>query len=96
MPPNNPQIAAFAAALNGFVTEIDTAVNGITGDVSNLKAQLEAIQNSPGTLSPEDQASLDAALASVGALSGKVKTLDDATPPAVPGGGGTPEVPPVV
>ena len=80
----NPQIAAFVAAVSDYVTQINVSVDGIQGDVDGLKKALEDIQNSPGTLSPEDQASLDAALTAVGAIATKVQALDDATPPAAP------------
>jgi hypothetical protein len=57
----NPAIAAFAATVNANFAKIQA---GIT----NLDAQINAFNNSPGTLSAADQAQLDAIVASSGAL----------------------------
>ena len=101
MPSPSESIAAYVSAVTDSFNAIDTALEGATtsaagiaGDVAALKAEIDRIQNSPGTLSAVDQASLDAAQARVAALSGKMsafteslKALDEATeapePPAV-------------
>ena len=59
-------------------------IAGITGDVADLKAQIEALQNSPGTISPEDQALLDGIQTRATALADKVTALDAVTPPPAP------------
>jgi hypothetical protein len=70
---------------------IGVSLGGITSDVQFLKTELERIQNSPGAITPADQAALDAALARTTALATKVngvkdafKALDDATVPPTP------------
>lgn len=55
------QITDFAAKVEANFALIQT---GIT----NLDAQIQALQNSPGTLSPEDQAALDKLSADSAAL----------------------------
>lgn len=84
MPLNNPAIAAHVTALNTFVGQINTGLDGLDGDIAGLKKALEDINNSPGVLSPEDQASLDSALGLVASAATKAQALDDLTPPVVP------------
>lgn len=64
---------------------------GITGDVAELKRLIEELQNSPGGITPEDQALLDelqatgeAATAKLEAQAAALAALDEATPPVVP------------
>lgn len=77
-------IKAYVDAQSAVNDKIDTAVTGLQGDVKNLTDQLNAIQNSPGSLSPADQASLDAALARTQAIADKLSALDALTPPVAP------------
>lgn len=60
------------------VDDLNAAVTGIASDVTALKAKIDQLQNSPGAISPEDQALLDQISAQATALSDKVKTVDDA------------------
>lgn len=78
-------IENFAAAMATFNTQTDSAITGLQGDVANLQAQITALQNSPGTLTPADQASLDAIQAHAGIVADKLAALDALTPPVVPG-----------
>jgi uncharacterized protein YoxC len=80
----NPAIVKYVNDVNAYLDRADSAMDGIKGDVTAIKAELEKIQNSPGTLSPEDQASLDAALQRMGTLTQRIETLDQETAPAVP------------
>ena len=86
---------AVNAAFDSISTQTDGLVNsiaGITADVIFLKDTIEKLQNSPGTITPEDQALLDASQARAAALATKLtdlsasaKTLDESTtPPPTP------------
>lgn len=76
-----------SAATDGLVT----SVGGITGDIKVLNDKIEALQNSPGGITPEDQQLLNELEAAGDALATKVeaaaaaaKTLDELTPPVAP------------
>ena len=77
-------ITDFAARQKEFNDRQAKAVQGITDDVKFLSDKLTAIQNSPGTLSAEDQAALDEALARSEAVTTKLEALDSQTPPTPP------------
>ena len=69
--------AAFTA-IGASVDSIVGSVAGVSGDVDRLKATILALQNSAGTVTPEDQALLDKSEASVNALSSRVAGVKDA------------------
>lgn len=80
----NPQLQAFADRVNGLFdtmgTDTDSLVaslTGISGDEKFLKDTIAALQNSPGTFTPEDQALVDAMDARVTALGSKVSAAKD-------------------
>lgn len=75
-------IENFATAVQTAFDKIDVAVDGIAGDVTELKRVIEELQNSPGAITPEDQALLDSIQARATALGDKVAALDEATPQA--------------
>ncbi len=75
-------ISDYAEKVNAAFDSIATSIDGVVADVAGLKKVIEDLQNSPGTITPEDQKLLDDALARATALSDKVKALDEATPPA--------------
>lgn len=77
-------ISDFAAKQNAFNDRQDAAVAGVTADVQFLKDEIIKLQNSPGPISPEDQASLDALQARAEAAVVKLEALDAATPPVPP------------
>lgn len=91
------------AAFDSIGADVDTAVSSIGGvqtDVTFLKDTITKLNNSPGSITPADQALLDAAAARATALQTKVAavketlaTLDASTeePPTPPA-----DVPPVV
>lgn len=74
-------ISDYAASVKSSFDELSTAVDGVSADVAQLKATIDKLQNSPGTISPEDQATLDSLQAQAKTLADKVKALDDATAP---------------
>lgn len=76
------------------IDEAVASVSGPTGlanDIDSLYAKIKELEDSAGTITPEDQALLDEALAQAGALATKaeetataLKNLDSLTPPVVP------------
>lgn len=73
------KIGDFAAAVAAHNEKIDAAVTGLTADVADLKGQIEALQASSGTVTPEDQALLDAIEGKLAAVADKLAALDDTT-----------------
>lgn len=69
--------AAFDA-IGTSVDEIVMSQAGIAGDVAGLKAIIEKLQTTPGALTPEDQALLDALDAKVLQLQGKTTAVSEA------------------
>jgi len=86
--------AAVNSAFDSISTQTDGLVNSIAGiatDVGWLKSKIEELQNNPGTITPEDQALLDAIQTRANLLATKIqdasasaKTLDDSTTPPAP------------
>ena len=72
-------IQAFAGRVNTFLDEIGTSVDGIQGDVTELKRLIKELQDSAGQVTPEDQATINAIESRIGTLAGKVKSLDEQT-----------------
>lgn len=75
------------ASIDGLVT----SVSGITADVQTLNDKIDELQNSPGGITPEDQALLNDLETAGNALADKIeataaalKALDEQTPPVVP------------
>lgn len=91
-------ISEFAAKQKAFndqqsasIDSISTSVTGIQGDINSLNQKITDLQNSPGTITPEDQALLDdlqmqgAAISSrLQVVAGALGALDALTPPAPP------------
>jgi hypothetical protein len=75
-------ISEFAAKQAAFNDRIDAAVAGITGDIKTLNDLITTLQNTPGPISAEDQATLDALEAKGAAIAEKLEALDAVTPPA--------------
>lgn len=80
------KISEFAGQVSTSFEKIQIGVDGIKGDVDALNAKITELQNSAGTVSPEDQALLDDVQAKAGALADKVAVLDAETTnvPAAP------------
>lgn len=79
-------ISEFAAKQNAHNDKIDVALEGLAQDVADLNAKIEALQNSAGQISPEDQALLDALETRGDAIEKKVVALNALTPPMPPAG----------
>ena len=77
-------ISDFATQLSAFQDRQDAAVAGLQGDVDNLTAQIAALQNSAGAITPADQALLDGIQARAKTVSDKLDALDALTPPVTP------------
>lgn len=77
-------ISDFADKMKVHQDHVDAAVEGISGDLSGLKAQIAALQASAGTITPADQKLLDDIEARTAAIHAKVDALDALTPPVVP------------
>jgi prefoldin subunit 5 len=77
-------ISEFASKMASFQTRIDTAISDLQGDVDSLTKQIAALQNSAGTVTPEDQKLLDGIQATASGVADKLDALDALTPPVVP------------
>lgn len=78
------KISEFATKQNEFNDRIDTAVAGLQSDIDLLNEEIKKLQESPGEITPEDQASLDALEQRGAAIAAKIEALDALTPPAPP------------
>ena len=78
------KISEFAQAQNAFNDRLDTAIQGLTGDLAELSRQIAVLQESQGQITPEDQATLDALQARAAAMTAKLEALDALTPPVPP------------
>jgi len=72
------RVDAVFTAIGGSVDAIVTSVAGVSGDVDRLKSLIKQLQDSAGTVTPEDQALLDKSEAAVNALSSRVTSVKDA------------------
>lgn len=77
-------ISDFAAKQTAFNTELASDLTDLGTKIDALNAQIATLQNSPGTISPEDQATLDSLQAAGQALATQADTLAGKTPPAPP------------
>lgn len=77
-------ISDFAAKQKAFNDRLGSAIDGVVGDVKVLNDKITALQNSAGTVTPEDQALLDDLQKQAEGLTSKAEALDAMTPPAPP------------
>lgn len=77
-------ISEFAAKQNAHNDAIDAAVAGITDDIKVLNDTIAKLQASAGTITPEDQALLDALEVRGQTVADKLSALDALTPPPPP------------
>lgn len=69
-----------ANRIAAFQNRVDAAVEGITTDIESLKKLIEQLQNTPGAITPEDQALLDNIEARTAKVADKVEALDNLDP----------------
>lgn len=74
-------VTDFAAKAQAALDKTSADLDSIVTDIKTLNDKITALQNSPGTLSPADQAALDAIQASAAALQTKA---DGVVPPVLP------------
>lgn len=77
-------ISEFAAKQKGFNDRLDAAICGLTGDVQTLNDKIAELQNSRGSITPEDQALLDAIETRSELIASKLEALDAMTLPEIP------------
>ncbi len=77
-------ISDFADKMSAHNNQVDAAIEGLQGDVGSLKQQITDLQNSQGTITPEDQALLDGIEAKAAVIADKLTALDSLTPPPAP------------
>lgn len=77
-------ISDFAAKQDAHNAKVSAALDDIKTEIGTLNTEISTLQNSPGTITPEDQATLDRLDASGTSLEAKVAALDTLTPPAPP------------
>lgn len=80
----NPQIEAFVTQMNTFMSAMDVSITGIQGDIKSLNDTITLLQNTPSTLTAEDQALLDTLQAKAEAMAGAIDAIDAMTPPVTP------------
>lgn len=77
-------ISIFALAQTTFNARLAAAIDGIAADVASLNAKIEELQNTPGTITPEDQALLDELQVAGDNLASRLEAVDGLTPPVPP------------
>lgn len=75
-------IMATLEELNASFATISSAVDKVSADTDNLLAQLASIP--PGGLSPEQQAAIDAAVASATSIAERLNAIDNKVPDVPP------------
>ena len=75
-------ISDFAAKQKAFNTEVSDDLDAITIAIGALNDKITALQDSAGTVTPEDQALIDQLQADGNTLTAKADALAGKTPPA--------------
>lgn len=80
-------VKEYGVKANEHFDKIETGIQGLTDDIKTQQDLIKKLQDSVGgSLSPEDQATLDALDARTSAASDKITALDALTPPPLPTG----------
>lgn len=94
MATGNDPIQNFATATQANLNALDAKLTDLQNGISNLDQLIIQFQNSPGTLSEQDQAFLDQIQAQSAALVAKANAISvvppSTTPPGTPGTGPVP------
>lgn len=77
-------IQEFAVKQKAHNDNIGKAIDGIVLDIKALNDKIAELQNSPGEVTPEDQALLNELEGQASALAAKLNALDQNEPPTVP------------
>ena len=72
-------ISDFAASVAAKFDAVGVSLDGIVADVGALKAKIDELQNSAGTVTPADQVLLDDIQARAAALVTRVEAIDAET-----------------
>jgi DNA repair exonuclease SbcCD ATPase subunit len=70
------KISEFAAKLTAFNDRVDVAITGLSEDVQALTNKITELQNTPGAITPEDQALLDAIETRTETITTKLEALN--------------------
>lgn len=84
MPTASEAIKAFAEKQTAFNTRHNAGLTDLEGDIKALNDKIIELQNTQGSITPEDQALLDDIQAKSEANVTKVEALAAQTPPVVP------------
>lgn len=74
------QITDFATQEGASLAGTSATLDSIASGIAALDALIVGFQNSPGTLSPADQAALDGIVAASAALASKASAISTAAP----------------
>lgn len=74
----------FVTQQTAFNASLTTALTDIGTDIQSLNDKIAALTTAPGSLTPEQQAALDALIAEGSALATKADALNALTPPTLP------------
>lgn len=77
------EIRKFMSQVSDFAAKVNTDFASIKTGILALDAKITALQNSPGTISPADQALLDDIQKQSSALATAANTFPPTAPPAV-------------
>ena len=78
-------ISDFAAKQNAYNADVSNRLDAIQEEITTLNTQITTLQNSPGQITPADQATLDALVTSGASLQAKADALVNLpAPPVVP------------
>jgi hypothetical protein len=77
-------VSDFAARQTTFNDRLTAAISGVAADVAALNAKIEELQNTPGSISDEDQVLLDELQTRGEALATALEAVDNLTPPPPP------------
>ena len=78
------KISEYHATVKADYVQVQANLDDLSTDVKALDAKIEELQNSPGTVTPEDQKLLDELQADSKALVEKTKSMADTHPNAPP------------